>query len=243
MNKNQYLLQIPEPCHESWDKMDIEEKGRFCKHCAKQVIDFTSMTDRQVIALLFNKKHKICGRVSNNQLNRILTDENKNTTNNWLALLTGFTLMSQTDQAQAGNTYFESLSFANNSYLVENNNAIFFETIMKKDTTPLILRGIVLDNKGEAIAYASVMIKGTKIGVPSDAEGRFEIKIPFYAYDSVLLEASAVGYVNKTMMLKKSQQLEGINLVLDIREIETTTGAIVTMRKRKWWQFWRRKFY
>lgn len=68
------VLQIQEPCHEDWHKMLPEEKGRFCMACQKKVIDFTGYTDRQV-ATFFKKPmgENVCGRLTNDQLNRALT--------------------------------------------------------------------------------------------------------------------------------------------------------------------------
>ena len=43
-----FQLQIPEPCHESWEKMNPVEQGRFCNSCQKAVIDFTGMSDAQL---------------------------------------------------------------------------------------------------------------------------------------------------------------------------------------------------
>src|SRR5262245_59371582 len=64
-------LSIPEQCHESWENMTPSEKGRFCGSCQKQVIDFTSMSDAQLIA--FFKKPStgsVCGRLFADQLDR-----------------------------------------------------------------------------------------------------------------------------------------------------------------------------
>ena len=64
-------LHIPTPCTENWDAMTPEEQGRFCSHCQKTVIDFSQMTDNDIIYFL--EKHKaerICGRFQNTQLNR-----------------------------------------------------------------------------------------------------------------------------------------------------------------------------
>lgn len=66
-----FQLQIPEPCHEDWDKMTPGDKGRFCDSCQKTVHDFTGMSDVQSIA--FFKKPStgsVCGRFHNDQLER-----------------------------------------------------------------------------------------------------------------------------------------------------------------------------
>jgi hypothetical protein len=45
-------IRIPEPCHEDWARMRPEERGWHCKLCVKHVHDLTSMTEKQVKALL-----------------------------------------------------------------------------------------------------------------------------------------------------------------------------------------------
>lgn len=67
----QLQLTIPTPCHEDWDAMAPANKGRFCASCQKQVVDFSSMSDRQVAA--FFKKPStgsVCGRFMSDQLER-----------------------------------------------------------------------------------------------------------------------------------------------------------------------------
>lgn len=53
-------IHIPEPCHENWDKMTPVEKGRFCKVCSKEVVDFTKNTKQEVISYLENNEG-VCG--------------------------------------------------------------------------------------------------------------------------------------------------------------------------------------
>ena len=62
---------IPNPCNENWDNMDSAEQGRFCKACAKTVIDFTTMNDEELRHFFLNKKEeKVCGKIRNDQLYR-----------------------------------------------------------------------------------------------------------------------------------------------------------------------------
>lgn len=63
-------LSIPKPCHEDWDAMTQADKGRFCGSCQKTVIDFTGMSDRQLVAFFKKPPSSVCGRVYNDQLHR-----------------------------------------------------------------------------------------------------------------------------------------------------------------------------
>lgn len=66
-----YIVRIPEPCHEDWNKMTVDEKGRFCNVCSKSVVDFTSKTDTEIHSILIEKSaEKVCGRFNKNQVER-----------------------------------------------------------------------------------------------------------------------------------------------------------------------------
>ncbi|KAB2917715.1 MAG: hypothetical protein F9K23_04850 [Bacteroidetes bacterium] len=55
---------IPTPCHENWDKMSPTVQGRFCSLCSKTVVDFTRMSDEEVLNYFANHKNEnICGRI------------------------------------------------------------------------------------------------------------------------------------------------------------------------------------
>ncbi|MDB5232589.1 MAG: type sorting protein [Chitinophagaceae bacterium] len=66
------ILKIPKPCHEDWNKMTPVGKGRNCDKCAKQVIDFSLMSDRQILEMLSSSKGKLCGKFNSDQLDRTL---------------------------------------------------------------------------------------------------------------------------------------------------------------------------
>lgn len=65
-------LTIPTPCHENWDNMNIEEKGRFCSVCSKTVTDFTASSDDEIIEVFSNSPKNSCGNFNELQLNRDL---------------------------------------------------------------------------------------------------------------------------------------------------------------------------
>lgn len=49
-------ITIPEPCHEDWESMDPQQRGRFCHSCRKKVHNLSSMTEREARALLDNDR-------------------------------------------------------------------------------------------------------------------------------------------------------------------------------------------
>ncbi len=63
-------LSIPTPCSENWENMTPNERGRHCASCDKTVIDFSLYTDKQLVEFFNKTTNKVCGRLSNWQLER-----------------------------------------------------------------------------------------------------------------------------------------------------------------------------
>lgn len=61
---------IRKPCHESWQEMDITTGGRYCLLCQKPVIDFSTMTEAELNAILARRKpgERLCGRFRAGQI-------------------------------------------------------------------------------------------------------------------------------------------------------------------------------
>ncbi|WP_312301007.1 hypothetical protein [Chryseobacterium sp.] len=62
---------IPKPCHENWENMTEDERGKFCSVCSKTVHDFTASSDEELINSLGSGQN-ICGRFREDQLGRNL---------------------------------------------------------------------------------------------------------------------------------------------------------------------------
>jgi|GEM_PF-704292 len=83
--------------------------------------------------------------------------------------------------------------------------------IKKPDTSSL--KGRVIDEKGNPLAYATVMIKGTKNGVMTNADGEFSIK-PGAGTEKFTLAASSVGFETKELMIDRSRVPGALTLQL-----------------------------
>jgi hypothetical protein len=71
--ERKFKISIPKPCHEDWDKMTLDETGRFCGVCAKTVVDFTTMLPEEVQHFFIqNQNNSICGRIKTSQLDSII---------------------------------------------------------------------------------------------------------------------------------------------------------------------------
>lgn len=73
MKPTDLIIRIPEPCHEDWNSMQPDAKGKFCSSCHKSVFDFSNKTDTEIRNVLMEYKgQKVCGRFRKSQIDRPL---------------------------------------------------------------------------------------------------------------------------------------------------------------------------
>ncbi|MBO9561677.1 MAG: carboxypeptidase regulatory-like domain-containing protein [Niastella sp.] len=63
-------INVAEPCHENWQQMTSNEQGRHCLSCQKTVVDFTLMSDQEILHYISNASSSVCGRFYNHQLDK-----------------------------------------------------------------------------------------------------------------------------------------------------------------------------
>lgn len=159
-------LQISTPCHEDWNKMTPAEQGRFCNSCEKQVVDFTGMSDTQVLAF-FRKPSTgaVCGRFFNDQLNREIAAPRKRVP--WLKYFFQFTLplflTTLKSTAQGNVTIKENFKVCR----VERTLGMVSNVELPSDNPVKEITGKIVDEKGNGIPFASVTI--------SESNGEFHV--------------------------------------------------------------------
>ena len=221
-----FQLQIPEPCHEDWNKMTPGDKGRFCDSCQKTVHDFTGMSDAQLIA--FFKKPStgsVCGRFHNDQLERDFESPRKRLP--WLKYFFQCAIP----------VFLTSLkSYSQGKPMIkENNDSVVCTNIISGDiaimgisVVPVLkneVLGKVIDENGTGIPYATVLIKGTMNGVACDSAGNFYLRISGNQ-GPVSLVASCVGYETSELFLNdRSSQSQSIIL----KPISTVSNGVVVV--------------
>ena len=239
MNNKQYFLSIDKPCEQEWTAMSQSDNGRFCNHCSKSVVDFTQLTDTQVIKILEQNSGKLCGRLTQEQLNRTIQIYQPKNTSRLYKILAGIFLFGISKNSLALNLKnFDKATFSivdnklTNTHLSKNNSDL------AKDSLKNVVQGLLIDSETNMpLAFASVFIKDKKIGTSTDMYGKFSLVIP----DSLLtkkiyLDIRYVDYEPITVLInKKDLPISNHTFLVKVQRQILGDISIVSI-KRKWWQ-------
>jgi len=159
-------LSIPQPCHEDWDKMTPTEKGRHCESCQKEVVDFSALSDQQILDLFAKNSSGLCGRFQSTQLDRQLFLRPARVTTPWAkaGLLAASLLLAVP-------------SIGQQNVSVKTEQALKQAPSLTNSSPSQLVTGIVVDEKGEPLIHATVLIKGSSTGTVTDADGYFQIRV------------------------------------------------------------------
>ncbi|GAA3604284.1 carboxypeptidase-like regulatory domain-containing protein [Flavivirga amylovorans] len=204
-------IDIPKPCHEDWNKMTLEEKGKHCKVCQKTVFDFTAQTDEYIVKT-FTENYNVCGRFKSNQLKRDLVFSRKDTNNRLSFLASGlFAVLGLSSQY----TYSQGQPKVVQLDSLQKNNIHKYENSKDNQIT-----GTITDKSKTPLSGATILIKGTSRGTTSDFDGNFSIN----AKMNDILLVSYLGYESKEIKInKKTTDI----LLLELEE--SIMGELVTI--------------
>ncbi|WP_462219062.1 carboxypeptidase-like regulatory domain-containing protein [Ferruginibacter sp.] len=217
-------LSIPEPCHQNWNEMTATQQGRFCNSCAKQVVDFSTMSDTEVLHYFSSiKNENVCGRAYPDQLERAIskTKEPKKKLFwywNYITMLFLFFSKTNTAKAQGGiKVVTESkIDAAKQDRITKGEIAV---------NTNRIITGKIIDEAGQPLPGASIIIKGSKNGTSADVNGFYKINVDT---KSDILEITAVGFERKEIKLTS---LNSFDIILSKMEMELLGALVITSVK------------
>ncbi|MBX2844481.1 MAG: carboxypeptidase-like regulatory domain-containing protein [Flammeovirgaceae bacterium] len=210
--KKQYSLSIENPCSEKWENFTPTSNGGFCSSCQKNVVDFTTMTDKEILDFISNSPENACGRFRNDQLSRPYIPFIKSKRNRgWQMMRTGIASLSMVLLSQFG--------LAQN---VARNSKI---EIVQSEKTPVknqtenpktkTISGTVVDEYGEPLPGVNIILKGTTNGTVTDLDGRFEFSGELKPGD--ILAFSYIGYDTKEYVISKNDSFTiTLNMELDV---------------------------
>lgn len=222
-----FMLSIPTPCHENWEQMTPQERGRFCAACQKTVVDFTNMSDRQVVEY-FKKANNVCGRFNTTQLEREIPVPRKSFP--WARTFFQLTLP----------TFLLSLkTSAQGEVRVK---TVVCATPTKKEAGVLSkpdsiagsrLKGKVVAEEGRPVVGATVNILGTTINTQTDDNGYFHFQD--VKDNQATIAVFAVGYGNKIVTLTSNDTsvVPIVTLSPQVAGRVIATVGFVNVKKKK----------
>ncbi len=236
-------ISIPQPCSQSWQQMEERQQGRHCLHCCKTVIDFTRMSNDEILAYLSNAGN-VCWRLNENQLSNInyqLTTEEKAGISGWKKWLVAASLLSAGLSARAfaqavakpavtqasSDTFAAKIPILGKVALsgIQNQRNILGRVISADDSLPL--PGVVIN------------IKGTSNKVLTDVNGHFSIAVQ--PGDSILV-ANYIGFISQEISLK-SINSDTLKITMQLQDADpqhvVVVGGVVTVR----YPFYKRWYY
>lgn len=236
-------LTIPNPCTQDWSSMTQDDTGKYCAHCSKSVIDFSQLTDSEMIQILEQSPDNICGRLRKEQLNRILIPPRATNNSKFQTIITAFLSLVTIGDTRASDrqcTPVEMVSF--------NGDSVFAQERVPKQQQQItdgvnnMVQGWLYDSLSKApLIGATVLIRDTKTGVIADAKGKFILTIPDSLLTPIIqLEVKYFGYLDFNINIDP-KDLPITNAVFYILPAESVCvlGGIVGLKPKKWWQFWK----
>lgn len=187
------ILKINNACSESWDKMEPNERGNYCKICEKTVLDFTRLSQKEILEKLNEANGEICARLTSSQFNTPIFDYRYQNQNSipYSKIAAGLVLASSliaTQPSQANNFRFENQivqTINQESSSLADNSAPKPQNTEPSDTT--IFEGIVKSEDDELPienARITFISLNKLITVYSDEYGKFIMKIPSELIDT-----------------------------------------------------------
>ena len=210
--KKKFSLEINSPCNENFSKMTENESGSFCNSCAKNVVDLSTKTNREVADFISNNKEKnICARMRTSQLEEEFEINDTSKINNFkYAVAVAASVLLTSNVVGQDKTPIKTEVNA-----PKHNPEIMGKIAYvqpQKDIVSFTLQGRILENKTKKPLSDSkyknikIFISGVSVGVNSKT-GAFSIPLKLSNKTSqIQVNISCDDYtLNKTIILDLSK--------------------------------------
>jgi hypothetical protein len=244
MSKPKYTIKIETPCEQDWSSMINTDSGKHCSNCAKTVIDFTQLSDSEVFKFIEQYSGKLCGRFTQEQLNRDIQLSQPTNNSRLYKILAGLLLLGASENLLAADNQKMQADIVSN--IDNSTNSPVKETKSEPTTDSLknVVRGLAIDSATkEPLRYVSILIKNTLTRTSTDLDGKFELEIPdSLVVDEISLIITYVGYNADEIVINKND-LPITDKIINMTEskfqplsVFGNMELIEIIEKKKWWQ-------
>ncbi len=254
-------VQIPTPCHERWADMLPNDKGRFCTSCQKTVVDYTALSDRELVRVLSRSSGEICGQLRPDQINRplVIPTQENSVWQYWLSVLTMGVLSWQTAQGQQG-----PITSPARTTTIQPLKPLAIREVVPEDTNQVIVSGRVMsvDSTGAVavLLNATVHVMLPDLLIPNqyhlrdgqtDNAGRFRITLPAdWSMDKVTINVFGTDFstfrihpnvTSTTPLITLSDIILTENMRVKHRTV--SGGGLTIVKSPSRWQRIRRRLF
>jgi hypothetical protein len=162
-------IKVGTPCSEKWETFEKRGLNGYCNSCAKEVVDFTKMSDSEIKNYFKRSTGEVCGRMRTNQ-QKIYSDTSR------------FSLKPLTPVLMVSSAFLFSGISANAQSKDETEQTSRKDKYQSKENirpnnSNRIITGIVTDDTGEKLPGVNISIKGTTSETHSDLNGHYRIEV------------------------------------------------------------------
>ncbi|WP_422361395.1 carboxypeptidase-like regulatory domain-containing protein [Reichenbachiella sp.] len=211
--KKQYSLSINKPCSEKWSGFEKTPEGGFCDSCQKDVIDFTKLTESEIIQFISKSSSNTCVRISQNQLNYMYSEPNNSIgSSRWPWLKAGMASLSLLFLSQQ--TLAKKIELRPETEVIQPEMKKKQVDVNQKQVSTHTVSGVVLDDFGDSLSGVNIILKGTAIGAVTDLDGKF--KFPVEVKTGDILVFSFIGMETKEYTIGKDEPVTmKLQMVMD----------------------------
>lgn len=218
--KTNFQVSIPTPCLEDWGKFTPTSTGGFCGSCQKNVVDFSGMSESQLVAYfrdLPSDNQHLCGRFRNDQLQKNYDMDS------WFPAwnITDKILNYEVPISQfrsSSNTV--SLPLIHKMKMVRNiTMAVLTFAFTESFGQQKQIHGQVVDNIGSPLSGVNILIKNTNKGIISDKDGKYNLAVD----EKDVLVFSFIGFERNELKIKEAKP------VMAMKESVTGLNEVVVV--------------
>ena len=184
--KKQFTLAVSSPCSEQWDTFLPVKNGAFCPSCQKNVVDFTKMSEDEIVQFFEDNSTGICGRFTSDQLKPYHQDVSVISLG-WNLFNAGILAILLMFATQPASAFVPTIKNQIESVEIRQNH------LDVPEEEGLTIEGIVRDENNDPFPGVNIYVKNQNtIGTVSDKNGKFKLLADVKPGD--ILVFSFLGY-------------------------------------------------
>lgn len=235
-------MSVETPCSKNFSEFTPTSNGGFCNSCSKNVVDFTKMSDAEILDYFAQKQDSTCGKFNPNQLGIEYSKKNVSTTYRrpkWIqtSILSLLLLLLGVESSA------QIIDKKTPTEITQLETEHHKKIVLEKESQ--IVQGIVVDEEKSPLPGVNIYLKDSDKGAVSDIDGKF--KFPSELEEGDILMFSAIGFETKEYIVPKEAsgpieiELIFYNLILG----EVIVGEVYSEEPSglsRWWHKLKSKF-